>query len=44
MHLLRVPEAIDGHRIVNAGLDVRTLRFPDASGPVTVRFYELPVD
>jgi hypothetical protein len=44
LHLLRVPQTIDGHRVVNAGLDVRTLRFPDASGPVTVRFYELPID
>jgi len=40
MHLVKVPRTIDARRVTNAGLDIRHLSFPNASGPVTVRFYE----
>lgn len=41
-HLVHVPATIAGRRVTNAALDLRTLSFPDASGDVRVRFYELP--
>jgi len=41
LHLLRVPNAIGTRHITNAGLDIRSLSFPNAEGAVTVRFYEL---
>jgi len=41
-HLLHVPRTVDGRRVTNGGWDVRKLAFPDASGPVTVTFSELP--
>jgi hypothetical protein len=41
MHLLHVPEAIGARHITNAGLDIRSLSFPNAPSAVTVRFYEL---
>lgn len=41
MHLVHVPETIGARRITNAGLDIKTLSFPNAPGDVTVRFYEV---
>ena len=40
-HLIRVPEAIGSRKVTNAGLDIRSLSFPNAKGAVTAHFYEL---
>ena len=39
-HLLRVP-GDDG--LLHGGMDVHRIGFPDATGPVTLRFFEIPV-
>jgi hypothetical protein len=40
-HLVHVPATIAKRGIANAGLDIRRISFPNAGGPVRVRFYEL---
>jgi hypothetical protein len=42
-HLLRIPDEVNGRRPPSGGLDVDSLRFSDVPGPVTVRFYEVPI-
>jgi hypothetical protein len=41
LHLLQVPETIGTRRITNAGLDIKTLSFPNAPGDTAIRFYEV---
>ena len=41
-HLLRVPDDAASGDPLYGGLNVRRLSFPDASGTVTVRFFEIP--
>jgi len=41
LHLLRVPDTLGSRQITNAGLDIRTLAFPNAPGPVVVHFFEI---
>ncbi len=36
-----VPDNLGGRNVTNAGLDVRTLSFPNAKQSVTIRFYEI---
>ena len=40
-HLLYVPDRIGGHQVTNAGLDIRTLSFPNTHRAVTVHYYEI---
>jgi hypothetical protein len=42
-HLLRVPREVAGAGVPAGGLDIESLRFPEADGDVTVRFYEIPM-
>jgi hypothetical protein len=42
VHLLHVPSTIGKRRVPNAGLDLRRISFPNAPGPVRVRFFALP--
>jgi hypothetical protein len=40
-HLVHVP--VDNGTVPNAGLDIRSIEFPNADGPVVARYYEIPV-
>jgi hypothetical protein len=43
-HLLRVPVAVGGRHLPSGGLAVERLAFSGLPGPVTVRFYEIPIE
>ena len=42
-HLLKAPATVGGGKLPSGPLDVRSLRFLHVPGPVTVRFYEVPI-
>ena len=42
-HLVHVPNQVAGRGVPAGGLDIESLRFPEADGDVTVRFYEIPM-
>jgi hypothetical protein len=44
LHLLRAPRTVRDRAAPNGGLNIHTLAFPNASGAVTLRFYELSVE